>query len=67
MRWLDPRWGVLWRVFDWLLVVLGVVIGAQMLQPITGSATGRWLKAALNVFFAGIVLLVAQIIFGFVV
>ena len=69
-RWLDPRWGVLWRVFDWLLVVLGVVIGAQMLQPVTemfrrSPAAGRWVKAILNVFYVGIILLAAQIIFGF--
>ena len=30
-RWTDPLWGVVWRGFDWLLVVWGVVIGRQVL------------------------------------
>lgn len=69
-RWLDQQWGVLWRVFDWLLVVLGVLVGVEMLQrPLTSSSstttTKRLIRTALTIVWLFIVILAAQIIFGF--
>ncbi|MCB0178668.1 MAG: hypothetical protein KDI62_10595 [Anaerolineae bacterium] len=71
-RWTDPLWGVIWRGFDWLLVVWGVVIGRQMLVCWLTSA--NWspkskdlCKAALNIVGGVIVIVAAQIIFGFAI
>ncbi|MCB0170355.1 MAG: hypothetical protein KDJ97_07370 [Anaerolineae bacterium] len=71
-RWTDPLWGVIWLGFDWLLVVWGVVIGRQMLVCWLTSA--NWsqkskdlCKAALNIVGGVIVIVAAQIIFGFAI
>ena len=68
-RWLDPQWGVLWRVFDWLLIVLGVLVGVEMLQGSLASATNtvrtKILRAALTIVWLVVVILATQIIFGF--
>ncbi|HRV92032.1 MAG TPA: hypothetical protein P5526_07710 [Anaerolineae bacterium] len=71
-RWTDPLWGVIWRGFDWLLVVWGVVIGRQMwvcwLTSANWSQKSKDLcKAALNIVGGVIVIVAAQIIFGFAI
>lgn len=71
-RWTDPLWGVAWRGFDWMLVMLGVVIGRQMLvswlSAVNWSPRGKALcRAALNIVGGVMVIAAAQIIFGFVV
>lgn len=69
-RWTDPLWGGAWRGFDWMLVVWGVVIGRQML--VYWLTRANWSqrskdlgKAALNIVGGVIVIIAAQIIFGF--
>ena len=68
-RWDDPTWGLFWRLFDWLLVGLGVLRAAELVaagQP-AGVKSGRFWRWSRGLIFAvgGLVMVFsAQVIFG---
>lgn len=68
-RWTDPTLGFTWRVFDLLLLVLGLAHGCNGIRQVIDSATSRtgWRMAGaslLLLLYVGLVGIGAAIIFA---